>query len=325
MSNQADFLIEIGTEELPPKDLANLATNFATLLQEYLIENSISFAQDQVKSFASPRRLAVLIPNLVSQQPEQVISKRGPALSAAYNADGTPTKAALGFAQVCNTELAQLRIQETDKGKWLFFSSTVAGKETIELLPKIIEKALLQLHVKKRMRWCNGDFAFVRPIHWLLMLFGKDVVPAEIFGIKADNYTYGHRIHHPQAIVIASPDKYVEKLEHAKVIPCFTKRKLKIAEQVAKISAEQQASADLDPELLDLITGLVEYPVALTATFANDFLRVPKECLISAIKKHQKCIPLLSAENKLLAMFILILSEFTLSYIVTGLHRLPTH
>lgn len=307
MAKTQDFLVEIGTEELPPGDLQNLTNAFANGLKQCLLENKIEFAADQIKTFATPRRLAVLISHVSEQQPEQLVERRGPAFTAAFNPDGSPTKAAIGFADSCGVDFKQLTTQETDKGKWLFFSQTVAGKKTIDLLPQFVEKSLAELPIKKRMRWGNGEYSFVRPVHWVLMLFGKQIVPTKIFGIAAGNVTYGHRIHHPQPIKISAPQDYAQTLEKSGyVIADFEQRREKIEQQTFDLCAQQNGVPVIDQSLLDLVTGLVEYPVALLATFDADFLRVPKECLISAMQDHQKCFPMLDRSEQLLAKFVLI-------------------
>jgi glycyl-tRNA synthetase beta chain len=307
MSKAEDFLVEIGTEELPPDDLQNLANAFADGLKGSLTENHIDFNHDQVKIFATPRRLAVLIPHVGTTQPDQLVERRGPAMAAALNADGTPTKAALGFAESCGVTFTELSTQETEKGKWLFFTRTVAGKQTIDLLPGFVEKSLAQLPIKKRMRWGQGDFSFVRPVHWILMLFGSKNVQANIYGVESSNYTFGHRIHHPQPIMITKPADYACELERVgSVIADFAQRRSMIEEQTFDLAAQQNGVPVIEQALLDKVTGLVEYPYALVASFDANFLRVPKECLISAMQDHQKCFAILDRSEKLLPKFILI-------------------
>ncbi len=307
MHKAEDFLVEIGTEELPPQDLQLLSSSLANSIQQALNEQSLTFTKEKVKIFATPRRLAVLIPQLSTQQPEQLITKRGPAINAAYNADGSPTKAALGFAESCGVDIKQLSVQETDKGQWLYFEQKASGKMSIDLLPAIVENALQQLPIKKRMRWGAGENSFVRPMHWILMLLGDNIVPANIWGIQSNNLTYGHRIHNPKPIKIELPELYEDKLEQEGfVIASFAKRQTIIADEIASLATSQNGTAVLDQNLLDLVTGLVEFPVALLASFDATFLNVPKECLISAMQDHQKCFALLDKEGKLMPKFILI-------------------
>jgi glycyl-tRNA synthetase beta chain len=305
MNKTQDFLVEIGTEELPPKDLKNLAIHFGQNIAGYLNDAGISYAE--LKTFATPRRLAAIFTELATQQPEQLISKRGPALSAAYNADGTPTKAALGFAQSCGVTMQEITTQENDKGAWLYFEQTVQGRATKDLLPQMVEKALSNLPVKKYMRWGEGEISFVRPIHWIVMLYGTEVIHANIWGIATDNISYGHRILSPKPIKIKTPSSYNEQLEsEGKIIASFETRQAKIITDINALATQHNGSALLDPALLDMVTGLVEHPVALLAEFDAAFLRVPKECLISAMQEHQKCFALLDNTGKLLPKFILI-------------------
>lgn len=305
MSNFEDFIVEIGTEELPPKELQQLVASFAEHLTADLASAGLTFGE--VKTFATPRRLAIFIKQLATQQPQQTITKRGPALTAAYNADGSPTKAALGFASSCGVSMQDLTTQTTDKGAWLYFEQQVSGQQTAALLPTMIEKSLQQLPIKRPMRWGTGAFAFVRPVHWVLMLLGKNIVKANIFGIEANNFTIGHRIHSPKPIKISTPSSYEEQLANeGKVIADFAKRQQHILDAINTLAKQAHGTAVIDPALLTLVTGLVEYPVALMADFNKDFLRVPKECLISSMQDHQKCFALTDANGALMPKFILI-------------------
>jgi len=306
MSKVEDFLVEIGIEELPPQQIETLVAAFSQYLQSYLIAEGIAFNVDGVKIFGSPRRIAVLIPAVTTQQQERLIEKRGPAITAAYAADGTPSKAALGFAESCGVAIKSLTELKTDKGSWLYFSQQVAGQKTIDLLPSLVQKALAELPIKKPMRWGNGEFAFIRPVHWILMLLGKEIVKANIFGIDANNVSYGHRIHAPQAIKISSPSSYAKQLAAANVIADFSQRRAYIEQQINLLATQQQGQAVMVPELLNMVTGLVEHPVMLLATFDAAFLRVPKECLISAMQDHQKCFALLDKNGQLMPKFILV-------------------
>lgn len=308
MSKTQDFLIEIGTEELPPVSLFALSNTLANGIQQGLEQNNIDFDKN-IQIFATPRRLAVLIPKVQLQQPEQVVSKRGPAINFAYDTDGTPTKAAQGFAESLGVSVKELTTQKTEKGEWLFFSQKVPGKNTIEIIPIIVEASLQQLPIKKRMRWGNGEFSFVRPIHWLLMLLGDTVVPATIFDIKSEAYTYGHRIHHPERIKIDEPRLYADKLEQEGfVIASFAKRQNIIRDEIIALAQRHGGIPTLGQPLLDTVTGLVEWPIALLANFNQEFLSIPKECLISAMEHHQKCFAIFDEKNpqQLLPKFILI-------------------
>ncbi len=306
MSKVENFLVEIGVEELPPQQIEILAAAFSQHLQSYLITEKILFKADGVKAYGTPRRIAVLISDLATQQQDHLIEKRGPAINAAYAADGTPSKAALGFAESCGVDIKYLTELKTDKGAWLYFSQKIAGQKTIDLLQSVVQQALDDLPIKKLMHWGNCKYAFVRPVHWVLMLFGTETVKANIFGIDANNISYGHRIHAPQAIKIASPSSYEKQLVEAKVIANFSERRANIEEQINLIANTEHGKAIIISELLNMVTGLVEHPVALLASFDKDFLRIPKECLISSMQDHQKCFALLDQNGHLMSKFILI-------------------
>ena len=306
MQNIKDFLVEIGMEELPPKDLERLSTDFAKLLEQAVLAANISFDITATTIYATPRRLAVLLKDVAAKQQDSIVEKRGPAISAAYNSDGAPTKAALGFATSCGVNFNELKELKTDKGSWLHFTQTVPAQETIALLPALVTQALNVLPIKKTMRWGKGEVAFVRPVHWVLMLYGNDVVKGDIFGLDSNNISYGHRVHAPNPIKISNPTTYAAQLNDAKVIVEFANRRKDIIDAINELATKQHGTAVIDPALLDQVTGLVEYSVALLATFNPDFLRIPKECLISAMQDHQKCFALLDKNGSLMPQFILI-------------------
>lgn len=320
MRQVEDFLVEIGTEELPPKDLERLSRDFKSLLEAALIKANIQFNIDATEVFATPRRLALLFKDVATQQQDSVVEKRGPAIAAAYNADGSPTKAALGFAASCGISFADVSELKTDKGAWLHFTQTVSGKKTTDLLSDLVQQALTALPVKRAMRWGNGDISFVRPVHWIVMLHGTNVVSGNIFGLTNSNISYGHRIHANGPIVITSPNTYVQQLADAKVIASFDARRNYIVQAITKLAKLQHGTPVIDPSLLDQVTGLVEHPVALVANFKTEFLRVPKECLISAMQDHQKCFALLDANGDLMPKFILIsnLESTSPDAVITG-------
>ena len=297
-----DFLFELGCEELPSAavwPLADaLATNFLALLEKAKIHYA------GIKSFATPRRLAFLVSGLQDEQPSQIISRRGPALAAAYDAEGKPTAALLGFAKSCGVDVRDLVSSKTDKGEWLVHESTVKGAKTTELLPTMINQVLATLPIAKPMRWGNGDVEFARPIHWAVMLFGNEVIACDILGVKTGCHSYGHRFHHPQAIEIKKPQDYEALLQEAFVIADFSKRRALIVKQVEQIAKEQGAQAIMPDELLDEVTSIVEWPQALNASFDQDFLEVPAEALIASMQSHQKCFALQNSSGKLLANFI---------------------
>jgi len=304
-STHKDLLIEIGVEELPPKNLETLSKAFADEISKGL--NSKNLAFTDIKTFITPRRLAVIVNNLATTQPPQTIVKRGPAKSAAFDANGKPTPQALGFAKACNTNFENLTFQETDKGPCLVFEHTQPGLSTESLIPKMVSEALQQLPIAKRMRWGDRAEHFIRPVHWIVLLFGESVIDAELFGIPSGNTTHGHRFHHPNAIALTSPSDYTTALStQGKVIADFEKRKNEIQQQLTYLATREQGQAFIDPELLDQVTGLVEWPVVLLGQFEKSFLDLPQEVLMTSMKVHQKCFPIFDKNGKLLNKFLIV-------------------
>lgn len=303
MSTVRDLLLEIGTEELPPKALLTLSEALGAALVEGLAKAGLSHGA--LHNYATPRRLAVHIEQLSAAQPDHVQERRGPAVAACFDAAGKPTQAALGFARSCGVAIEQLQRQETDKGAWLVHRHTQAGKATVELLPALIEDALAKLPIPKRMRWADLDVAFVRPVHWVLLLFGGAVVDATVMGLRTGRTTYGHRFHHPDAIDIQQAADYPGALENpGHVIADFTARRTSIRAQVEAAANKTGGQAVIDPALLDEVTALVEWPVALLGRFEERFLQVPQEALISTMKGNQKYFHLVDNAGRLLPYFI---------------------
>lgn len=297
------FLVEIGTEELPPKALKTLYQSFAAGIEAGLRAAGLPFTQ--LHGFGSPRRLAVLVEQLEEQQPEQVIEKLGPNVANAFEADGKPTKAAEGFARGCGIAFDQLERVDTDKGERLVFRSRQPGKSAAELLPQIVVDALDKLPIPKRMRWGARRAEFVRPVHWIVMLLGDRVVETEIFGIATGRETRGHRFHCNTALTIDNPLGYQLLLEtQAHVIADFNERRGRIRAQVEAAGKKLNGHAVIDEDLLDEVTGLVEWPVALAGNFEQRFLVVPQEALISSMKEHQKYFHVVDGDGKLLPHFI---------------------
>lgn len=302
MSKQ-DFLVELGTEELPPKALLKLSKSFQAGVVEGLKKESL--AHGEVKSFATPRRLAVLVSALDANQADRLTEKFGPAVKAAFDADGNPTRAAEGFAKSCGVTVADLGRAPKDGVEKLCYSSTLSGKSTNELLPAIVDAALAKLPIPKRMRWGASRDEFVRPVHWLVMLFGEEVVPTTIMGVKSGADSFGHRFHHPDRIHINKPNEYEALLlEPGNVVADFATRRELIRTAIVAEGEKLNANTVVDESLLDEVTGLVEYPVALTGKFDELFLKVPSEALILAMKSHQKCFYLLNKQDELLPYFV---------------------
>lgn len=297
------FLVEIGTEELPPKALKTLSTHFADGIESGLRNAGLKF--EKIHTFAAPRRLAVLVENLELRQPDQQIEKLGPNVASAFGADGKPTKAAEGFARSNGVDFEQLQRVQTDKGERLVFRSNQEGRFAIDLLPAIVTTSLDKLPIPKRMRWGTKRAEFVRPVHWLVMLQGKQVIEAEILGIKAGRETRGHRFHANRSYALGNALDYQLTLENeAYVIADFNERRGKIRAQVEAAGKKLNGLAVIDEDLLDEVTGLVEWPVALAGKFEERFLAVPQEALVSSMKEHQKYFHVIDASGKLLPHFI---------------------
>ncbi len=304
MSNKKDLLIEIGTEDLPARLLLNLSKQFGQLVCEQLQFAQLSFKDHAL--FCTPRRLALLVNDLDIKQEDQVKERKGPKASAAFDTEGKPTQAAIGFARSCGIEIDQLRLDDDPDNPRLHFSENCIGKNTSELLPEIIEQAVKKLTVPKRMRWNLSNAEFIRPIRWLLVILGTETVAAKIFEVESSNVTHGHRFHHTNEIVIAQASDYQEQLAKACVLADFTERQNKIIKQVNQLAKQTNSVPSYSQELLDEITGLVEWPCALLGEFDPKFLQVHKELLISTMQENQKYIPLLDSDGELLSKFIII-------------------
>ena len=301
-----DFLVELGTEELPPMALKNLSEAFAAGIQQGLEEAKLAFGQ--VEIFAAPRRMAVRIAALTDKQADQEETLFGPPAKIAYDADGNLTKAALGFASRAGVNADDLKEAPESAGKnagKLMIERTIAGKNTVELLPAIVAASLDKLPIPKRMRWGASRVEFVRPAQWLLMLLGEEVIDAEMLDLTSGNTSRGHRFHAPGNITINTPAEYETKLREAYVMASFQERSELIARQVAEAGVKLGGEAVIDDDLLEEVTALNEWPVALAGSFEEEFLTVPAEALVSSMKEHQKYFHVMK-DGKLLNNFITI-------------------
>ncbi len=302
--SRADFLVELGTEELPPRALLQLRDAFAAGIRNGLADARLEHGE--ILSFATPRRLAVLVAELSTVQPEQRIENRGPPVALAFDADGKATRAAEAFAGKCGVAVDQLERLSTDKGEWLYYQGTVAGAAATELLPDIVERALADLPIPKRMRWGASEVEFVRPAHWLLMLLGDAVVPATLLGLQAGNRTFGHRFLCPDAITVHQPSEYVAALEqHGKVIADFATRRERVVSAARSAAEKLGGQALLQDDVVDEVTALVEWPVPVAGQFAGEFLTLPREVLIYTLQDHQRYFPV-TRDEQLLPAFITI-------------------
>lgn len=297
------LLLELGAEELPPTALDALSDAFAAGIEKGLKEADIPF--QAVTAYATPRRLAVQVTGLADKQPDREVERRGPALAAAFK-DGVPSKAAEGFARSCGVSVDELIHLETDKGTWLGYREQQPGESIHALLPEMLRKTLQSLPVPKNMRWGASRVEFSRPVHWLVALYGSNVIAAEALGLQASRTTYGHRFHAPDAIQLEHADDYLATLENAYVLADRQQRRERIREQVLAEAEVLEANAVIDEDLLVEVSGLVEWPVALTGSFDERFLEVPAECLISSMKANQKYFHLLDDQGKLKPLFITI-------------------
>jgi len=301
------LLIELGTEELPPKALKKLSDAFTAELLNGLVEAQLieKAGADLAKPYASPRRLALSVPNVIAAQPDQSIERRGPAVQAAFKDDGSATPAAMGFAKSCGVEVENLERLKTDKGEWLSYKLTETGKTLADLIPSIIDQAIKRLPIPKRMRWGDGTAEFVRPVKWLIVMHGDQLLPATVLDIESNNTTRGHRFHSEGEFTIANADSYQSSLlETGHVVADFSERQAMIAEQVNAAAASVGGRIEDDQALLDEVTGLVEYPTAVIGDFDKSFLEVPQECLISSMRDHQKYFHVVDEAGKLMPHFI---------------------
>ncbi|HJP52501.1 MAG TPA: glycine--tRNA ligase subunit beta [Pseudomonadales bacterium] len=304
-SNTKDLLIEIGTEELPPKSLRTMMENLGSNFSQKLNEAELEF--ESLQTFATPRRLALLIKSLAAAQPDHIVEKRGPSLKAAYDEAGQPSKAALGFMRSCGIkDLSHLEQQETEKGTWLVYRVQKSGAHLKDLITELINSSLAELPIDRRMRWGASREEFVRPVHWLVVLHGSEVLPATVLGVNAGNITSGHRFMAPGEISLDSASSYVNCLHEANVVVDFESRKQLIVDQLDDMAVHEKAEVVVDPDLLDEVTSLVEWPVALLGNFDPEFLKLPEEALISAMQSHQCYFHLVDKDNRLLPKFITI-------------------
>ena len=300
-----NFLVEIGTEELPPKALKTLATSFADNVEAELNQAGLTF--DKIEWFAAPRRLAVKVLNLATQQPSKEIEKRGPAVSAAFDAEGKPTKAAEGWARGCGITVDQAERIVTDKGEWLVHRAKIEGQPTKNLLNDIVANALAKLPIPKPMRWADKTVQFIRPVHTVTMLLGDELIEGEILGVASARTIRGHRFLGEKEFEIQHADQYPQLLrEKGSVVADLNERK---AEILAKSQAKATALggvADIEESLLEEVTSLVEYPNVLAAKFEERFLAVPAEALVYTMKGDQKYFPIYDKDGKLLPHFIFV-------------------
>jgi glycyl-tRNA synthetase beta chain len=298
-----DFLVELGTEELPPTALRGLELAFAAGVQSGLEKAGLTHSG--LVSYATPRRLAIWVKKLVSRQPDQDIKRRGPPASASFDASGQPTRAASAFAESCGVAVDALQKLDEGKGTFLFFIGTRAGAAATELLPSIVHASLDALPIPRRMHWGSGTAEFVRPVHWLVMMYGTDVLPARLLDIESGNQSQGHRFHAPRPIKISSPSSYETTLRsRGYVLADFATRRELIRNKVVEVATSLGGIALIGDDLLDEVTALVEWPVPLAGRFEERFLELPREVLISTLQDHQRYFAVEDSHGRLLPSFI---------------------
>ena len=298
------LLIELGTEELPPKSLKKLATTFYDQIVSQITAADLAF--ESATWFASPRRFAVKVNALVEKQKDKEIEKRGPAVNVAFDAEGNPSKAAQGWAQSNGITIEQAQRLKTDKGEWLLHKAIQTGQSVEALIPEMVINALNKLPIPKPMRWGSERIQFIRPVHTLTLMYGDKIVSGEALGVKSNNLLQGHRFHHHGLVSLDHADNYESTLHDAYVIADYQKRQQLIIEQIKQAEQELSCDALIDQDLLDEVTALVEWPVTLIGSFDEEFLQVPAEPLIYSMKDHQKYFPVKDKNGKLLNKFIFV-------------------
>ena len=304
MSDTQPLLIELGTEELPVKALPGLAQAFFDGVLAALDKRGIAVERGDAKPLYSPRRLAVLLPGVAVEQPEQASEVFGPYLNIALDADGQPTKALLGFAAKAGVEWTQLGKASDAKGERFVHRSVASGAKTAQLLPLVLQEAVAAMPIPKPMRWGDHDYAFARPVHWLVALLGKEVVDAGVFGVRADRFSRGHRFLHDKQVWISSPEDYVDALRGAKVLVDADERRARIVAEVTAAAKAAGGVARIDEDNLEQVTCLVEWPKAVSCAFEDDYLAVPQEALVATMEANQKFFPVLDDGGRLTARFV---------------------
>jgi glycyl-tRNA synthetase beta chain len=302
---QHELLFELGVEEMPPKALKTFSETFDRLMLDFLLKEELT--HKGIRSFFTPRRLAIVISSLDAVQKDKVVERLGPSIALAYNEDdGTPSKAALGFAKSCGVEFDQLGVKETPKGKRISYCLKQKGKSLQNIIPGLIIKALKQLPIPKMMRWGDGDLQFVRPVHWVVLMYGSNLIKTSVLGKETSKQTYGHRFHSSSAFNIDSASTYEIQMQENYVIVDPIVRKQMILSQLDIISKSCGADVIVDEDLLGEVNALVEYPNALCCEFPKDYLRVPQEALVKSMREHQKCFSILNNNGELLNKFVTI-------------------
>jgi glycyl-tRNA synthetase beta chain len=304
MSEMKPLLIELGTEELPVKALPGLALAFFDGVLDALTKRGIAFNRDGAKPLYTPRRLAVLLPGVAVEQPEQRSEVLGPYLNIALDAEGKPTKALEGFATKAGIDWKTLEKTSDQKGERFVHRAVKPGARTVALLPEILKEAMAAMPIPKPMRWGSRDAGFARPVHWLVMLFGDEIVDGEVFGIKADRMSRGHRFHHEKLVWIGTPDIYIDALRAAHVLADPDERRARVVAEVQSAAVRVGGTPRITEDNLEQVQCLVEWPKAVLCAFEREFLAVPQEALIATMEANQKFFPVLDSAGMLTEHFI---------------------
>ncbi|WP_408951855.1 glycine--tRNA ligase subunit beta [Lysobacter sp. Hz 25] len=304
MSTTQPLLIELGTEELPVKALPGLAQAFFDGVLDGLHKRGIGFDREGAKPLYTPRRLAVRLNGVTTEQPEQKSEVLGPYLNIALDADGQPTKALQGFAQKAGIDWSELERTSDAKGERFVHRATKPGADTASLLPEIVREALAAMPIPKPMRWGDHGYGFARPVHWLVLLLGTEVVPADLLGVRSDRMSRGHRFMHDKPVWFSAPEDYVESLRSASVLVDADERRERIVREVTAAAQQAGGQARIDEGILEEVNGLTEWPVAIACGFEREFLAVPQEALIATMEANQKFFPVLDAQGQLTERFI---------------------
>lgn len=299
-----DFLLEIGCEEIPATAQQQLSRALVDLFSQILTENKLAFSS--IHPFSTPRRLAIMICGLDSTQPPQTIERQGPALQDAYDKNGTPTLVCLGFAKSCQVSVDQLITKDTPKGKRLVCICEKPGSETKQLLPEIVNKVVSKLPISKPMRWGKNGVSFIRPVHWVVMLWGNELISTTVLGVQTSQETMGHRFLHPKSMRISKPSDYVMMLYSQGYVIADPETRKNVIKKALLSSVDATQKVIVDDHLLDEVTALVEWPVVLKGTFDQSFLSVPKEAIITTMSTNQKCFAVMNTHGELQPYFILV-------------------
>src|SRR5450432_3153158 len=299
-----DLLFELFTEELPPRTLLGLSNALMEGVRQGV--DSAGIPHGRIQAFATPRRLAVRIQKLADHQPDKEVERRGPPLKAAFDVHGAPTQAAAAFAKNCAVTVTELTELKTDKGSWLIYRGTERGAATVSLLGDIVVQAVAALPLPKRMRWGSRTAEFVRPVHRVVLLYGEAVVAAEVLGLPTGRITFGHRFHAPKPISLKSAKSYESRLRRAKVVADFAARRELIRAGVNQAAAQcgSGGTALIEDALLDEVTALVEWPVAIAGRFEARFLSLPREVVIATVQDHQRYFAIAGPDGKLSGWFV---------------------